>query len=197
MLGSEGDDARVVAVDQRSGPNEARWDLNRGMHPPMFTKNSRPLALGLSGSRARDLIATTQLAATNAAPAEIERLKKIQANFRSAIEKGDIEGRVHHNDQFHLEIGKMAHNAYLMPSLRRLLIDHARLGKIFYRHPTTADMQQDLDKAVSQHDLIIESIERRDAEAAGEIVRAHMDLSRRRMTEYVTPVPLEGFLSFS
>ncbi|SPY97893.1 putative transcriptional regulator [Pseudomonas aeruginosa] len=41
----------------------------------------------------------------------------------------------------------MAHNDYLMPSLRRLLIDHARLGKIFYRHPTTDDMQRDLELA--------------------------------------------------
>jgi DNA-binding GntR family transcriptional regulator len=141
-------------------------------------------------------IATTQLAATNATPAEIDLLKKIQADFRSAIEKGDIAGRVHHNDQFHLEIGRMAHNTYLMPSLRRLLIDHARLGKIFYRNPTTSDMQADLDKAVVQHDQIIEAIERRDAANAGEIVREHMDLSRRRMTEYVAPTPLDVPLSF-
>jgi DNA-binding GntR family transcriptional regulator len=140
-------------------------------------------------------IATTQLAATNATPAEIDRLKKVQADFRSAIEKGDIEGRVHHNDQFHHEIGRMAHNTYLMPSLRRIQIDHARLGKIFYRNPTTSDMQADLDKAVIQHDQIIQAIERRDAANAGEIVREHMDLSRRRMTEYVTPTPLDVPLS--
>src|SRR5262245_24299608 len=141
-------------------------------------------------------IATTQLAAANATPADIARLRKIQADFRSAIKRNDIEGRVLHNDQFHLEIGKMAHNTYLMPSLRRLLIDHARLGKVFYRNPTTSDMKDDLNKAVIQHDQIIEAIERRNAAEAGEIVREHMDLSRRRMTEYVTPPPLDIPLSY-
>ncbi|MBU67039.1 MAG: GntR family transcriptional regulator [Cupriavidus sp.] len=136
-------------------------------------------------------VATTQLAATNASAREIDELKEIQRRFREAIETNDVENRVLHNDQFHLQIGKMAHNPYLMPSLRRILIDHARLGKIFYRHPTTVDMEQDLGKAADQHDEIIDAIARHDAEAAGDIVRAHMDLSRRRMTEYVAPVGVD------
>ncbi len=141
-------------------------------------------------------IATTQLAAVNATPGEIEELKRIQLRFREAIEKNDVDNRVLYNDQFHLQIGTMAHNAYLMPSLRRILIDHARLGKIFYRHPTTIDMQTDLGKAASQHDQIIDAIERRDADAAAEIVRAHMDLSRRRMTEYITPAAVDVPLAY-
>ena len=52
------------------------------------------------------------------------------------MEQHDVEGRVLWNDEFHLEIGRIARNPYLMPSLRRLLIDHARLGKTFYRHPS-------------------------------------------------------------
>ncbi|AKZ27944.1 MULTISPECIES: GntR family transcriptional regulator [Ralstonia solanacearum species complex] len=141
-------------------------------------------------------IATTQLAAVNAAQHEIDALKAIQLRFRQAIEDNDVESRVLYNDQFHLQIGVMAHNAYLMPSLRRILIDHARLGKIFYRHPTTSDMQADLGKAASQHDQIIEAIERHDANAAADIVRAHMDLSRRRMTEYVAPAAVEVPLTY-
>ncbi|MEN7527473.1 GntR family transcriptional regulator [Cupriavidus sp. DL-D2] len=136
-------------------------------------------------------IATTQLAATNATAREIEELKAIQGRFREAIERNDVENRVLNNDQFHLQIGKMAHNPYLMPSLRRILIDHARLGKIFYRHPAPVDMELDLGKAADQHDEIIEAIARHDPETAGDIVRAHMDLSRRRMKEYVAPVGVE------
>ncbi|WP_312152374.1 GntR family transcriptional regulator [Pseudomonas sp.] len=140
-------------------------------------------------------VATTQLAASYASAAEIEVLKGIQAQFRQAIEQRDVENRVLYNDAFHLEIGKMAHNDYLMPSLRRILIDHTRLGKIFYRHPTTDDMQHDLELACAQHEQIIEAIERRDPETAGRVVRAHMELSRRRMAEYAAPqgldVPIE------
>ncbi|MFK5734738.1 GntR family transcriptional regulator [Pseudomonas urmiensis] len=140
-------------------------------------------------------VATTQLAASYASAAEIEVLKGIQAQFRQAIEQRDVENRVLYNDAFHLEIGKMAHNDYLMPSLRRILIDHTRLGKIFYRHPTTDDMQRDLELACAQHEQIIEAIDRRDPETAGRVVRAHMELSRRRMAEYAAPqgldVPIE------
>ncbi|MEX5503927.1 GntR family transcriptional regulator [Pseudomonas putida] len=136
-------------------------------------------------------VATTQLAATYASAEEIEVLKAIQAQFRQAIEERDVENRVLYNDAFHLEIGKMAHNDYLMPSLRRLLIDHTRLGKIFYRHPTTDDMQRDLEIACEQHEQMIHAIERRDPQAAGQLVRDHFELSRRRMAEYAAPQGLD------
>lgn len=136
-------------------------------------------------------IATTQLAAANGTESEVAELRQIQQRFRVAIEEHDVEKRVIYNEQFHLQIGKMAHNAYLMPSLRRLLIDHARLGKIFYRHPTTRDMQEDLNTATAQHDQIIDAIARRDATTAGALVRAHLDLSRLRMAEYSSPEGVE------
>ncbi len=141
-------------------------------------------------------ISTTQLAAINATPVEIDQLKKIQASFREAIDQNNLEGRVYYNNLFHLEIGRIAENPYLLPSLERLLIDYARLGKIFYRHPNTTDMQEDLDTAVIQHDQIIDAIERHNAGEAGEIVRVHMDLSRRRMTEYVVPAGIDVALTY-
>lgn len=136
-------------------------------------------------------ISTTQLAAMNATQVDIDKLKNIQAAFRQAIDQNDLEGRVYYNNLFHLEIGQIADNPYLLPSLERLLIDHARLGKIFYQQPNTIDMQEDLNTAVIQHDQIIEAIEQHHAAEAGELVRIHMDLSRRRMTEYVVPTAIE------
>lgn len=132
-------------------------------------------------------IATTQLAALNATPDDIRRLRAIQAHFRAAIESGDVASRVIYNDEFHLEIGRVARNDYLMPSLRRLLIDHARLGKMFYRNPSTDTMQDTLESAVIQHDQIVNALERQDADEAGKLVRDHFELSRRRMTEYAVP----------
>jgi len=131
-------------------------------------------------------IATTQLAATHATPADVDRLRQIQQRLKIAIKDNDVDSRVLYNDQFHLEIGKMAQNDYLMPSLRRLLIDHARLGKIFYRYPAE-NMQQDMADAVDQHEQIIDAIARHDALTAGELVRAHWELSRTRMAEYAVP----------
>ena len=62
-------------------------------------------------------ISTTQLAAINATPVEIDQLKKIQASFREAIDQNNLEGRVYYNNLFHLEIGRIAENPYLLPSL--------------------------------------------------------------------------------
>lgn len=136
-------------------------------------------------------VATTQLAAEKATASDVATLRDIQACFKEAIASNDIDQRVHYNDRFHLEIGKIAGNAYLMPSLRRILLDHARLGKIFYRPSPAADMQEDMSTAVHQHDLIIDAIESRNVQAATDLVRAHMDLSRRRMAEYAVPAGLD------
>lgn len=135
-------------------------------------------------------VATTKLAAANATQADVQELKMIQGQFRTAVETGDVNSRVFQNDQFHLAIGRMAHNAYLMPSLGRLLIDHARLAKTFYQ-PQDGRMRKDLKAAVQQHDAIIEAIECADGDAAEKVMRSHVDLSRRNMAMYVAPGEIE------
>jgi DNA-binding GntR family transcriptional regulator len=136
-------------------------------------------------------IATTRLAADNATPADVKRLKNIQRGFRKAIKEDDVRGRIFSNDEFHLAIGEIARNEYLMPSLRRLLIDHSRIGRVFYRASLTADPQGNLKAAADQHDEIIDAIEQHDADRAGVIVREHWELSRRNMTAYAVPDGIE------
>jgi DNA-binding GntR family transcriptional regulator len=140
-------------------------------------------------------VATTKLAAVHATQAEIDGLKRIQERFRAAVEGVDVDERVLQNDGFHLAIGKMAHNPYLLPSLCRLLIDHARLGKTFYQ-PRDERMDADLAEAVQQHEDIIDAIQRRDADTAGEIVRAHVYLARRNMASYVAPDGVDVPINF-
>ncbi|MFD1810179.1 FCD domain-containing protein [Gemmobacter lanyuensis] len=65
-------------------------------------------------------IATTRLAAEKATPADVARLRRVQADFRKAIAEKDVEERVVANNEFHLQIGVIARNDYLLPSLRRL-----------------------------------------------------------------------------
>lgn len=134
-------------------------------------------------------IATTKLAAEKATKADIDILKKIQREFRQAAANGDVDGRIFANNEFHLQIGKIARNEYLMPSLRRLLIDHGRIGRTFFRNDPEAKEQ--LDIAADQHDEIINAIERHDSEAVALIVRAHFDLSRRHLAAYVMPEVME------
>lgn len=140
-------------------------------------------------------VATTQLAAQNARPSDIENLRKIQAKFRQAIDQNDTASRVLHNNAFHYEIGCIANNVYLMPSLKRLLIDHSRLGKKFYSAAPNSDMQEEMHKAADQHDEMIQAIAEHDVEKVGQLVREHWDLSKRRLSEFVIPnsidIPVE------
>ncbi len=130
-------------------------------------------------------IATTKLAAEVASRADVERLRVIQARFRQAAVDKDVEGRIFANNEFHLEIGRIAGNDYLLPSLTRLLIDHGRIGRTFFRNDPAA--QEQLDVAADQHDEIIDAIARHDPEECARLVRAHLELSRRNMAAYAAP----------
>ncbi|MBY5325979.1 FCD domain-containing protein [Rhizobium leguminosarum] len=136
-------------------------------------------------------ITANKLAAENGTRGQLDVLKQMQQSFRKAVDNCDVEGRVFYNDQFHRQIGEMAHNIYLVPSLRRLQIDHARIGKVFYKHPNTPRMQEDLELATQQHDEMIDAIGKRNPDAAGELARLHLELSRRNMAMYAAPEGLE------
>ena len=83
----------------------------------------------------------------------------------------------------------MADNEYLMPSLRRLLIDHTRIGMTFY-NPRKLDLAQQRELAADQHDQFIALIEAGDADAAADLAVAHWELSRAQIESFVTPLSL-------
>lgn len=130
-------------------------------------------------------IATTRLAAEKATPADVDRLRAAQDAFRAAIAAGDVEGRVIANNDFHLTIGLIARNDYLLPSLRRLLIDNGRIGRTFFGTNPGAMAQS--EAANRHHDEMIDAIARHDPDAAEAVVRAHFELSRRNMALYAAP----------
>lgn len=135
--------------------------------------------------------ATTRLAAENATLEQIADLKAVQMGFCEAVESGDVEGRVFGNDRFHSLIGEMADNVYLAPSLRRLLIDHARIAGTFYR-PKNPKMSENLRMASQQHDQIIDCIERGDGDGAAQLAIDHWSLSRGMIEMFVTPLGLSA-----
>ncbi|MGP3698867.1 GntR family transcriptional regulator [Rhodobacter sp. NSM] len=130
--------------------------------------------------------AVSRLAAMNARPAQIAQLKQAQVAFRDAIAGGDAAERAMTNERFHSIIGEMADNEYLTPSLRRLLIDHTRIGMTFYS-PRQTGMAEAQTAAADQHDQFIEAIEAGDAEAASALAFAHWELSRAQIESFVTP----------
>ncbi|MEO1191456.1 MAG: GntR family transcriptional regulator [Pseudomonadota bacterium] len=133
-----------------------------------------------------------RLAAEQRTTRQLDELKEVQRGFASAVAAGRAADMALMNHRFHELIGEMAANAYLMPSLKRLLIDHTRLGQLFYR-PTSDAEQQAVTKACQQHDAMIAAIEAREAGVAVDLTLQHWDLSRDRMERFVLsdPLPLD------
>lgn len=130
--------------------------------------------------------ATSRLAAQHATTPQIMRLKDAQTLFRRAIREGDAAERALANERFHAIIGEMADNEYLSPSLRRLLIDHTRIGMTFYS-PRNRQMADQRAQAADQHDQFIALIEAGDADGAAALAIAHWDLSRAAIESFITP----------
>ncbi len=133
--------------------------------------------------------AVGRLAAENAKPPQVAALKSAQRSFRKASESNDVLGMAMFNHSFHHIVGEMAGNAYLTPSLNRLLIDHTRMSQLFY-NPKNDREEQLIRTACDQHDQMIEAIETGQPALVVDLTLQHWSLSRDRMEKYVRPDPL-------
>jgi DNA-binding GntR family transcriptional regulator len=134
--------------------------------------------------------AVSRLAAQNRSEQQIAELERIQKRFMKAIETDNVDDKVYYNDAFHSLIGEMADNAFLMPSLRRLLIDHARISQTFYR-PSNKKMLNAVKTAAHHHDLMIKAFRDRDEDSAASLAIEHWELSRQQIEAFVMPDSLE------
>ncbi|PBC02340.1 GntR family transcriptional regulator [Mesorhizobium sp. WSM3860] len=127
-----------------------------------------------------------RLAVQNFKPSQMVDLKDTQERFRAASKSGDALSMVVENNRFHEIIGEMSANAYLQPSLGRLLIDHARIGHTFFR-PRNDDMRKRLQTAVEHHDGFISAIGAHNEDAVVDLVFEHWELSRENMEMFIAP----------
>lgn len=126
-----------------------------------------------------------QLAAENRNPAQLEDLKEVQQRFA----KAEASEAAMLNHRFHEIIGEMAQNPYLMASLTRMLVDHARLSQTFYRPASPAESML-VVKAREQHDAMIAALEAQEGALMIDLTLQHWDLSKDRMERFVRPDPL-------
>ncbi|RWO19906.1 MAG: GntR family transcriptional regulator [Mesorhizobium sp.] len=132
-----------------------------------------------------------RLAVQNFKPSQLSDLKDTQERFRKASVSSDALSMVLENNRFHEIIGEMSGNAYLQPSLGRLLIDHARIGHTFFR-PRNADMRKRLQIAVEHHDGFISAIGAHEEDAVVDLVFEHWELSRENMEMFIAPQGLKA-----
>jgi DNA-binding GntR family transcriptional regulator len=132
-----------------------------------------------------------RLAVQNFKPMQLTDLRATQDIFRKASEEADTLAMVLANNRFHEIFGEMSANAYLQPSLGRLLIDHARIGHTFFA-PKNNDMQRRLKLAVEHHDAFITALDAHDEDAVVDLVFEHWELSRENMEMFIAPQGLKS-----
>ena len=171
---------------QLSGEGYVQLRENKGaIVAPMDAKSMRNFFLTAPMIYA----AISRLAAQQATAAQIDKLRETQAQFKQAVTAQSVEQMVFLNDAFHFQIGEMADNPYLTPSLQRLLMEHARIGQTFWQ-TARQENQSTIQEACDHHDQFIDIFASHDEEAAVELTLAHWDLSRAKMDEFIRPDPL-------
>lgn len=132
--------------------------------------------------------AVTRLAAENRTPAQIDQLAGIQGEFETALAQRDGLQATLLNHAFHHLIAEMAGNRYLMPSFDRLLIDHTRIGRSFFR---AGSQDHAVEHASRHHHQMIVAIRDQDGARGAELALEHWQLSRQEFEKFVLPQGLD------
>jgi DNA-binding GntR family transcriptional regulator len=94
------------------------------------------------------------------------------------------------DERFHRAIGQAAANEFLRDALARL---HSHLH--LYRLYRNAKVVQ--EATLHEHELIVDALRRRDADAAERAMRTHLEESRARIVELIEPSPKHDQRSWS
>jgi len=138
--------------------------------------------------------AVGRLAVQNFTEVQLNDLKETQRRFRKAADEKNPVGMVVENNRFHEVMAEMAGNPYLMASMNRLLIDHARIAHTVFR-PRNSDMQWRVEQSADHHDHFILAIAEHNEERVVDLVFEHWELSREKMQDFVVPQGLKADIS--
>lgn len=148
--------------------------------------NRAPRVTHLSHTALRDFFhaaplvydATMQLAARNSTPETVANLRHLQELYRDRLD-GNVDELLYLVDELYIELGSMANNSFLIPSLRRLLIDHARLEKTWHLSLTQQDSLRMRRIVCMLHDQIVDAIEEHNQKRVSYLVQRWMSVARR------------------
>lgn len=111
-------------------------------------------------------VAAAHLAATTATVQNISSLRAFQQNIATASLAGNYQACALLESALLFEIGRVAGNGYLTPSLKRILIDHARIQIVIYSWQSNAAATSDTHWFVARHTELISAIEGHDTKSA-------------------------------
>lgn len=135
------------------------------------------------------LVNVARLAAEARTPAHLDGLTARQAALVAAIDGEDAGAAALADHGFHLGLGEAAGDPYLMPALKRMLVDQTRLSQGFFG-PSGKKEKKLVKKALATHDALIAAVAAQDVAAAAEAALARWALTRERLERMVTPEPL-------
>ncbi|SLN34195.1 GntR family transcriptional regulator [Roseisalinus antarcticus] len=135
-----------------------------------------------------DMREALELAATRkiAKDASDETLKGFDA-WREA-DVSDIRAFASYNRAFHIVIAEASGNRRLLREVRRLLDAYERLCLVSLER--LRDDQGDMREALSDHCVLIDSLQARDARAAARISERHLRRSRRQIIKGLENRPI-------
>ncbi len=114
---------------------------------------------------------TTRLAAEHRLPADLERIRELQAAFALAVAAQDALAMIATNRDFHAAIADAGRNQYYTGLFCRLLDEGRRILRIYY----SSFNDRLPHRYVVEHEDMIAAIEARDVELADRLATAHAD----------------------
>lgn len=113
-----------------------------------------------------------RLAAENASTTDLTRLRRLHREIKWAFDDGDIARMARLNFEFHDAVCVASRNAFLVEMLRKAHDTH-------HRYPgSTFSMRDRAVGSIEEHDAILEAIEARDGQRAGEMAQVHTARAR-------------------
>jgi DNA-binding GntR family transcriptional regulator len=124
---------------------------------------------------------TTRLAAEHRTPADLGRIRVLQAEFARAVEAQDALAMIATNREFHAAIAEAGRNPYYTGLFCRLLDEGRRILRIYYSSFNDRLPQRYVD----EHEDMIAAIEAGDVERADRLASAHADQIVRQIGEMI------------
>ena len=181
--------AALGLVESRAGQGTY---ISRNIHllmpdienPELPASLQREMRLNLIAARRFVETHVAELAAVQATPDEIARLRQVFLEFQGAVEKepnGAGYMRPHH--EFHITLAQLSHNPFYVPLVDHLLraVPQSLRGREFL---TLADLspEQIMMAEVQLHAAIVDAVAAGDAAAARAAMEAHMAYEEELVT---------------
>lgn len=127
-----------------------------------------------------------RLAAQHRSDKDLARLQQAVESQRAQIEGGDYLGFLQHDREFHLTVASASQNPYLKTVVATMQLHGHRFlvldPSVHARAPF----------AIEEHVSLVEAIAARDAEAAGQRMAAHVQMTKTKLAEVLHDSPFTG-----